>query len=158
MLEENATVVQCDADTVVVETISRSSCSHCSAGSCGTSVLGSFFGLRRNLLQLPRTIDVQPGDQVVVGIPDTLLVKASVWAYLAPVLCMIGAVLVAVTLGAEDVEQAMFALLGLAGGFYGVRYVLQRSAQRHQYVPVLLRRQLLTSVGIDTVGLHKPTH
>lgn len=153
MLEETGTVVDVQADTLWVETISRSSCSHCSSGSCSTSVISKLFGLRRNLLQLDNTLNATQGDRVVIGIPDALLVRASIWAYLLPLLAMLLAAFVAVSLGADDSLQALLALLGLVGGFFAVRWFTGRRRQQQLFQPRLLRIEQRLAISGEFKGI-----
>ena len=90
MLEETATVVEVIDGRLIAETESRSSCSHCSTDSCSTSVVAKLFGIRRNRLVMENTLQAKAGDRVVIGIPDNLLVQASVMAYLLPLVVMLG--------------------------------------------------------------------
>jgi len=150
MIEEDATVMKRNDGVILVETISRSSCSHCSSESCTTSVVSKLFGMRRNYLQLPNTLDAHPGDRVVVGIPDSVLVKASLWVYLLPVVSMLLATAASDSLGISEGWQALFALAGLAAGFYSIRWLLRHTPrQQQQYVPVLLRKQTTPGAVVE---------
>ena len=139
MLEEKAIVMRRQDQQIWVETQARSSCSQCTSSGCTTSVVSKLFGVRRNLLALENTLGARVGDRVVIGIPDRLLVKASVWAYLAPLVCLIGAVMFAASAGFSDLVQVLFALAGLAGGFLGVNRILRFSGRARQFSPLLLR-------------------
>lgn len=139
MLEETGTVVDVQQQRMWVETIARSSCSACGTASCSTSVISKLFSMRRNLLELRTGLDAKPGDQVVIGIPDRLLVRASIWAYIAPLIMMVGATLVAQLLGAGDALQALCAAAGLAVGFLLVRILVDRTDRQKQFEPRLLR-------------------
>lgn len=139
MLQETAIVVAVQGDTLWVETESRSACSHCSSGECTSSVLGKLFGARRNRLQLDNCLDARPGDQVVIGIPDGLLVRASLWGYLVPLLAMMCAALAGKSWGFSDGGQSILALLGLVSGLFGVRWVQNGMTARRRFQPKLLR-------------------
>lgn len=85
MIEEQATVIETDGDTMSVEIQQQSSCGSCSAKSgCGTNLIASLFGKRRALLSLPNSIHARPGDRVVLGIRENDLVSGSVMLYLWP--------------------------------------------------------------------------
>ncbi len=152
MLEETVTVVAVQGDYLLAESQTRSSCSHCgSASSCSTSVIAKLFGEKKNLLRLPNSLEARQGDRVVIGIPDDLLVRASLWAYLLPLLSMIIATLVGNQIGAGDGAQVLFALAGLAGGFILQRRYTQGEKSRQQFEPKLLR-----IAGIEPVKLEMP--
>lgn len=153
MLEEMATVVEVGAGGVWVETQPRGGCSQCGSSGCGTSVVAKLFSVKRNRLRLDEDNagGVVPGQQVVIGIPDGLLVRASVWAYLMPVSAMLLGALGADALGMREGGQSLLALSGLASGFFGVRWAIRRGASRHGYTPRLLRL-----VGDNRLGVQVP--
>ena len=139
MLEENATVLRVIDDRIEVETISRSSCSQCSSSGCSTSVLAKLFGVKRNRLMVTNCLNVKPGNRVVIGIPGEVLAKASMWAYLVPVLCLILMIAVAVAIGFNEVQQAISGLIGLISGLIIVSQLSEKESQRQQFDPVLIR-------------------
>ncbi|MES9987825.1 MAG: SoxR reducing system RseC family protein [Candidatus Thiodiazotropha endolucinida] len=138
MLEETAMVVEANTDYLWVETHSRSGCSQCSS-SCTTSVVSKLFGMKRNRLKLENTLGVVAGDRVVVGIPDELLVRASVWAYLFPLLAMFAVSATGNVMGVDEGAQALLAIVGLAAGFVLVRWHTSRQGTRRRFRPSLLR-------------------
>lgn len=139
MLEETGTVIATDQHHIWVETQSRSACSHCGAGSCSTSVIARLFGVKRNRLRLPNHLDAVIGQQVVVGIPDQVLVAVSARAYLLPLLGMLGAAALAGGMQAGDAMQALIALIGLFIGLALSGWVSETEAARERYTPQLLR-------------------
>lgn len=149
MLEESGQVIAVEQGMVWVGTIARSSCSHCSSDNCSTSVIARLFGMKRNRLLLNNHLQARPGDRVVIGIPDTVLVKASLWAYLLPILSLL---LTAVVSSMADLAygyQALAALSGLALGLYGVRRATGSESRRGQFEPVMLRLEGLTSRHVE---------
>jgi sigma-E factor negative regulatory protein RseC len=159
MLEETGTVIDTQGDTLWVQTISRSSCSKCSTSACSTSVIGKLFNLKRNVLQMENTLQAIKGQRVVIGIPDSTLVKASVWAYLVPIVFMVAATMVALSLGAGDALQAMVAAAGLVLGFMVVKRVMSRVTEKGQFEPLLLRFEgahPVVSVDLGDIVRTKP--
>ncbi|MCU7844327.1 MAG: SoxR reducing system RseC family protein [Candidatus Thiodiazotropha sp. (ex Monitilora ramsayi)] len=138
MLEETAMVVEANTDYLWVETRSRSGCSQCSS-SCTTSVVSKLFGMKRNRLKLENTLGAVAGDSVVVGIPDELLVRASVWAYLFPLLAMFAVSATGGVMGVGEGAQVLLAMVGLAAGFALVRWSTSRQGARQRFRPSLLR-------------------
>jgi sigma-E factor negative regulatory protein RseC len=133
MLEETARVIALKGGLLIAETESRSACSHCSSGVCGTATVAKLFGVRRNRLVLENSLDARPGDRVVLCIGDDLLVRASVTAYLLPLLSMLGAAVLGDVLGTGEGFVGLLALAGLASGFLLVRWMIRRgSAQRYR--------------------------
>ena len=139
MLEEIGTVVASQAGAILVVTQSRSACSHCSSSGCGTSVVSKLFGVKSNRLLLDNRLGVQPGDRVVVGIPDDLLVRASLWAYLLPLIFMFVGPVLGGALGAGEAVQSLLALLGLAVGFTFVHWTTRSLSSQRRFKPQLLR-------------------
>lgn len=148
MLEETATVTRAEGEWLWVETVPKSACSHCNAAGCSTSVIGKAFGNRRNRLRLANTLNAEPGQQVVIGIPEQVLVGASLRAYLAPLLAMLMFGVVAATSGLGEGLQALFALAGLFVGLYvaGGRDMNPAPHGHGHYSPRLLR--VLPRAGI----------
>ncbi|MES9960309.1 MAG: SoxR reducing system RseC family protein [Sedimenticola sp.] len=153
MLEETATVVKADSRHLWVEVRSRSGCTQCSSGSCTTAVVSKLFGMKRNRLRLENSLGAKRGDRVVIGIPDELLVKASAWAYLYPLLVMFAATAAGSFLGADQGMQATVALIGLAAGFGMVHWHTARQAPQDRFRPVLLKVIETASLPIAVDGI-----
>jgi sigma-E factor negative regulatory protein RseC len=153
MLEQDATVVKSNKGQIWVEAISRSSCSQCSTTSCSTSVISKLFGLKRNLLQMENTLQAKAGDQVIIGIPDSVLVKASVWAYLVPIISMVLSTLLAVTQGYGDGLQVLFALAGLSIGFLIVGQLTRSGKRGTTFDPLLLRVKGQSEISVNLSSL-----
>jgi sigma-E factor negative regulatory protein RseC len=149
MLTESATVVDARDGYLWVESQSRSGCSQCASSTCTTSVVAKLFGVRTNRLRLENTLDAKPGQRVEIGIPDELLVSASVWAYLVPLLLMFATAIVAQVLGLDQGTQSVMAMAGLAAGFYLVRLRTSGHQARRRFVPKLLRIHEEHSVRIE---------
>jgi sigma-E factor negative regulatory protein RseC len=139
MLEETGIVVGIEDDLIVVETAPRSACSGCGAGGCSTSVIARLFGARRARLRMANTLHAAPGQAVVIGIPDQVLVRVSVMAYLLPLLAMILGASCAAALGLGEVTQALLAVIGLLLGLAGVGAASDSERARARYAPRLLR-------------------
>lgn len=161
MIEENGRVVRVTGDTAWVETTRRSSCGSCSARSgCGTGALAGLFGARAHLVQVTNPVGARPGDQVVVGISESLLVRGSLAVYLLPLLTLLAGALLAEGLAPQlggtgsDAPAIFGGLTGLAAGFLW----LHRRNRRWQADPahraVILRR-MSPSAPINLVsGTH----
>ncbi len=119
MIEEIATVIKTEGETMSVEIQRQSSCGACSVKSgCGTNLIASLFGKRRAMLSLPNTIHARPGDRVVLGIRENDLVKGSIRLYLLPLAgLLLGALAGHLLAGTE--------LFSIAGGLLGMFAVLQ---------------------------------
>jgi sigma-E factor negative regulatory protein RseC len=153
MLEERGTVVEVRDDALWVETQSRSSCSHCSSSACTTSVVSKLFGVKRNRLQLPNDPAARVGDRVVIGIPDDLLVGASLQAYLLPVVSMLSAAAAGGAIDWGEGPQILLAVCGLILGIAWVRRMTRGRAAQKRYQPRLLRLEKIERVRIELAGL-----
>lgn len=149
MLEETARVVEVRDGVLIAETQSRSGCSHCSTESCTTSVVAKLFGVRRNRLEMENHLGARPGDQVVIGIPDRLLVRASLMAYLLPLVAMLVVTAIGDLAGMNELHLSLLALAGLAMGFFTVHRLSRGGASQH-YEPRLLR---IVASGYQRVGM-----
>lgn len=123
MIEETGRVVAVEADSLWVETIQRSTCGSCAAQKgCGQSLLARFAGhtsYLRVLLQGKESSRYQVGDEVRIGVPESVVVTGSLFVYMLPLLAMIAGASLAHELYANEGLSVLGAALGLlAGGAY----------------------------------------
>jgi len=130
---EQATVVESDDKSLLVETIQQSSCGSCVAQKgCGQGVLAkylttsSYFRVCRDL-EDERVF--KPGDVVELGIDELALVRASLWLYLVPLASM----LVGAYIG-NLVSEGASIFLAAAGLVFG-GYLCSRHAKRVRNQP-----------------------
>ena len=88
-------------------------------------------------------LGLRVGELVVIGIPEGVLTRAAVAAYLFPPAALVLAAGGAGSLGAGDLESAFAGLLGLALGLLATRLMTGGTAGRGHYRPVLVRRHLV---------------
>jgi sigma-E factor negative regulatory protein RseC len=141
VIEEDARVLSVEPGFAWVETERRSSCSSCSASSgCGTSVVATLFGERTNRLRVSDDIGVEVGERVVIGISDSALTRASLLAYLLPLVALMLSAFATRRAGAEDGVVALIGILGLALGLLVTGRLTGGVSARDRFQPVLLRR------------------
>lgn len=164
MIEELATVVGCTGRLAWVQTHRRGACGACDQGTgCATSVLGSLFGPGPvSRLAVEDHLGVGVGERVVVGIPDGLLVRASVAAYGLPLIALVTAAGIAEWLRAPQLAVAAVGVAGLAAGLWLTGRLTGGSVSRRRYQPVLLRREHPTvripfQTGAATAAAHRQT-
>lgn len=146
MVEQEARVIAVEGDQLVLEAETKSSCQACEVKSgCGTSVLSRWVGKKFTRFHATNTVDARAGDQVVVGLSETALVRGSLSIYLLPLLGMIIVALAADILMPTDIgaRDLILALSGFAG--FGAVLVLCRSylandRLKHELTPVVLRK------------------
>ena len=119
MITESATVIRCQGGYAEVQIERQSACNHCELESgCGTGAIGRLLGNRRKPLTIDTDQELHPGDQVVLGIPEAQLVRASMLVYGMPLLGMLIFGLTAHTLfESEEWLVVIFAIAGFVAGF-----------------------------------------
>ena len=148
MIETEAVVIQRDGERVTVESqVSGGGCGKCqTSGGCGggRSLLGIRPGSTR--IEVAADLDVQPGDRVMVGLPDSGFLRASAALYLVPLIGMFAGAGVVQWLGGQlalsavDVLTLLGGGAGLAAGFLWQRGFGRRFAADPAHRPRLLRR------------------
>ena len=145
MIEEVGKVVAIEGNQAWVETLRQSACDTCSAKSgCGHSALAK-LGQKTNHLQASCELSVSVGEQVVVGVPEDIMVKSSLMAYLMPLISMLVFALAADHYFANEGLTALCSALGLAAGFGYLRWHFARNKHDQRYQPVVLRRAVSAS-------------
>ena len=87
MIEELAVVVKIENHQVWVESGQNSACGGCQQkASCTTNVLGSV--LKKKSVPVDSDIQLKTGDQVMVAIDESLLLRASLLLYLLPLIAL----------------------------------------------------------------------
>jgi len=157
MIEEQATVVEVEAERIVVQTLRKSSCNSCAANKgCGTAVLSKAIGHKHSIVSIAKKAhnepDLIPGDLVVIGINESMLMNGSVLAYIIPLAGMIVLALMAQWLGlsmsiAGEAHIIIGAIAGLLSGIVFSRFYLTKGRRHADFAPVLLRKlQQVTAV------------
>ncbi len=141
MIEETARVIEVRGDEALLQTQRQSACQSCSVKSgCGTSTLAKVVGQRSSQVIVKNTLQVKPGDEVVVAIAESALVQGSLLVYLLPLVLMLLAGVLAEWLFASEAVTVLASLAGLAVSIGVVRLVLHRSGLKQSIQPHLIRR------------------
>lgn len=151
VIEQNATVIAVADGSALVEVARQSSCSSCGHdASCGTSVVAKLFGNGKTTrLRVVDRLGLATGEQVVIGIRSQALVRASLAAYLLPLLALVGASGAADAAGLGDSGSAAIGLTGLVLGLWLSGMVTGGTGARARFRPVLLRRVRATPVRFE---------
>jgi sigma-E factor negative regulatory protein RseC len=115
---------------------------------CGVSVVFNLFPAQTHRLQVCDEIGVEVGDSVVIGIADAALTRASLLAYLLPLIVLVFVVYGAQTAGVGEGLSALVGLLGLCLGLWITGRLTGTSAGQEAHRPVLLRR---SELGAGTI-------
>jgi sigma-E factor negative regulatory protein RseC len=146
MIEESALVVAVEPGFAWVETRRRSACTSCAVSShCGTSAISKLFGARVSRLRVRDGIGVEVGDRVVIGLAEGALTRASLLAYLVPLIALMLVASAARTAGVGEGLSALAGLLGLCLGLWASGRLTGGAVGRRGYRPLLLRRVSSTS-------------
>ncbi|MCB1842601.1 MAG: SoxR reducing system RseC family protein [Halioglobus sp.] len=152
MLTEVGRVVALEADSLWVETIRKSTCGSCAAQKgCGHGLLNRLYDGRRGLIRvLPGEIALDTcrvHDEVRISIPEEVILRGSIIAYIMPLVCMLAGAVLAVQgfSGNEDVLAAVGALGGLLLGFGLLRWHALRHHSDAGFQPVLI--EILRPLG-----------
>ena len=147
MLEQTGTVIECDETSALVSTERQSACGQCGVSeSCGTSTLAKMFKKRSNVIRLEHSLYLRPGDEVVIGIPESMLLRAALWAYMVPMLFMLGFAMAVSVAGYGD----MFVFLASITGLYcGINLASRIRPQGSSDEIVLLRKAGTHTVNFE---------
>jgi len=149
VIEEQAHVLAIAPGRAWVQTIRRSACGSCGTSSaCGTATVAKLFSERTNHLEVVDRIGVAIGDQVVIGISDGTLTRASLLAYLLPLVALMLAAFAARSAGMSEEAGALIGILGLCTGLWVAERLARGAPGRGRFQPVLLRRVTGPWVGI----------
>ena len=141
MIEETARVVDVKEGQALLETQRKHACQSCSVKSgCGTSTLAKVVGKRSSQFVVDNTLQVKPGDEVVVAIEENALVQGSMLVYLLPLILMLACGLLAEWWFANELLTILSALVGLFVSVGLVRYILAVTTLKHSIRPHLIRR------------------
>lgn len=143
MIEERARVISVDQGHAWVETRRQTACGSCAASKgCGTSVIAKVLGNRRSRVRAIDPVGVRLGDEVLVGIEESALVRGSFAVYTMPLFTLLAAALAVRGLwpGAGEPAVVLAGLAGLAAGLLWLRLFARRVSADPRYQPVILRR------------------
>ena len=149
MMEERAVVIDASQGYVWLEIQRQSACGGCQASTgCGAAALTKVWGGKPIRVRALSNLSVQPGDEVIVGLADGVLLRGAILVYLLPLaLLFAGAMLGQAAFAAAGEELvALSSILGLGFGFLAVRSLSQRLSNDARYQPVILRRPGLDGV------------
>lgn len=140
MLETPAIVLKTEAQAALVEADFGGGCGSgmCAKGGCGTAILAQMFSQQpRSPLRVANPIQAGIGERVIVGVEEGSLLRATLLAYLLPLVLFVAGAIAAGRFLGGDAASALGGLAGLSLGWIGAR-ILSRRPRGAQ--PVILRR------------------
>ena len=142
MMLETGRVVAIEPTGLWVETIQRSACASCQANKgCGHSALANFAATSTRIwvsLGDRDSNQYRLGSDVTIGVPDDLIAKVSLLAYMLPLLTMVSATFAAHRFPLSDGLTAVCALIGLIIGAAIVRVGVYQGRIHNRLQPVLI--------------------
>ena len=146
MIEESVEVIAIEDDVLILQAQRKSSCQSCSVQKgCGTSVLSQWLGKKVLNFHVENTVNAKIGDNLIVGIPESSMLKGSLTIYLLPLLSLFMVALTADWLIPEgeyhDLWVSVSGILGLIAGLHFCKVLLLRQSGE-SLNPVILRKNI----------------
>ncbi|MCB1920794.1 MAG: SoxR reducing system RseC family protein [Candidatus Competibacteraceae bacterium] len=155
MIEERARVAEAGNGYAWVEIERRSACGGCQASSgCGTATLSKIWSGRQARTRAISDLPLCPGDEVIVGLAEGVLLYGALLAYLLPLALMLAGALLGEAVFASAGEEPVILLgaLGLGLGFLAVRAASWRWRDDVRFQPVVLRRAEAAPAPINVLS------
>ncbi|OYY94753.1 MAG: hypothetical protein B7Y41_04050 [Hydrogenophilales bacterium 28-61-23] len=143
MIESPARVRRLEGNTAWVVSEAPSSCAACAGKGCGSSVFARFWHADEAEYPVANPIDAQPGDAVVIGLPDGALLRAAIASYGIPLFML----LLCAGLGSHFFGEPG----AIGGGLCGLALsaLWLRTKAVPEQAPVILRHGAARSCQID---------
>jgi len=118
MIEEQAIVTQMRGNHVEIQMQRQSACSHCDLNQgCGTGAIGRLLGHRSKPLIIETSLPLKMGDRVLLGMPDSSFLKASLLIYGLPLFALVCSAIIGQWLfNGSEVLVLVSALAGFVAG------------------------------------------
>lgn len=149
MIEEQVVVTSIDVDGVWVEGVQQSACGSCSAkAGCGKHAMSQLG--RKVSLWLPN-VDLEIGQQVVVGLPEGAILRSTLALYGIPLIFLLSGAIVGNAIFGE-LGSIVFSVFFMMIGFKIARSRADKNKQNWQ--PRFIR--VCTSSFVDFEQVLKP--
>ncbi len=133
MLETRATVLTTEAQIALVVTNQVSGCEQCNGRGCGSSKVAQLFCKEPNQFLVANKIQAKVGDEVILAVAESALLRSIVVIYLLPLMLLVGgAGIFSYFVPWGDLGVALGGLAGLALGFLLVKLISARVARQQQ--------------------------
>ena len=124
MIEQQATVIDIDDDTIWLQSQRQSTCSQCQVKQgCGTGLLAKHVGKRFSKIAVNKTTETTVGQVVTLAIPEQALLQGAALMYLSPLALLF---LFSVVMRTFQMGEELEILAGLVGLVVGFIWVKQR--------------------------------
>ncbi len=143
MIEERGCVTSVEPGFVWVTCARQAGCERCAAGKgCGGGLLSRLLGDRLHRVRAISNAPVSTGQQVVIGLDESVLIRSAMMVYGVPIVGVILGALFA-WLAAPDAPEWVTiggGVVGLTAGFLVTRQFENRFKKRRRFQPIVLRR------------------
>jgi len=129
MIKEQAIVTRTRGKHVEIQMQRQSACNHCDLNrGCGTGAIGRLLGHRSKPLIIETSLPLKMGDQVVLGMPDSSFLRASLLIYGVPLFALV----CSATLGQWlfNGSQSLVLVSALAGFVAGLGFSAKQAKSR----------------------------
>jgi sigma-E factor negative regulatory protein RseC len=143
LITETGRVLEVEGAWAWVACRRQAECARCAEGrGCGGGILGRMLGDRLHKVRASTgAVAVAPGDQVLIGLGEEVVLRAAAAVYLVPLLLALGGAVAAAALtGAGDLAAVPGAAAGLVLGLAWARGYSRRHGADASLQPVILRR------------------
>jgi len=118
MIEQQATIIEVDGNTLWLQAERESTCSSCQVKQgCGTGLLAKHVGKKFSKISVHKTTDVALGEVVTLVIPEQALLQGAALMYLLPLTLLFLFSIITRSFGLGEGTQIVAGLTGLATGF-----------------------------------------
>ena len=144
MIEAEGRIVAVTGDHAEVEYLGGAGCGSCSTeGGCGGGSGGGILGIGSRpqaRIQVP-TMDmaVVPGDKVVIGLPESGYLQASLAVYLLPLAGLFAGATLVAAIGGTDGAMALGGVAGLGAALFVLRRFAYRVIGRDRFRARIVR-------------------
>ncbi len=146
MIEETAKVIAINGRQVIVQSTIKSTCHSChQQDDCGSGQIAKAIPHKSLTTEFTTNINIKVGDEVVLGLPEDIMLSSAFEVYMLPLLGLISFAAVGQFTLVEqwqlhELFAFLFALCGAFCGFYIARYRQKNSKVINNLQPKLLRK------------------
>lgn len=142
MMTESVRVLAVEQSYLLVEAVRRSACGNCQArAGCGQSLLNR-WAEKTSCLKVPLEgrdpASFAVNDQVIVGVPEDVIVRSSLLIYCLPIVLLLIGAFVGEWIAGSEGASILAALLGLMLGGLLVKSYSSFAARFRDLQPMLL--------------------
>ena len=154
MIKQAAEIVEVGEKSIWIKSPRQTACGSCEAkSSCGQNLWSRFFDDREEAIEIRLDLksldssksplvnhaDLAVGEQVIIGVPESVVLSGSIRVYIMPLITMLVAVLFGRGfIGDSDLVTISSGMIGLVAGFMWVRKHALETKEDPQFHPVLL--------------------